>query len=127
GAEARRPAGAPPSPSVIGNRRKAAKDAKASPVGRVPWRTWRHGGSPWVVLVACAACVPASHELRAPVDADLRARLGTLDVSIDDALAHPLTADVAVRIAIANNPHVAAALDEVGIAASELAVTSLLG
>jgi outer membrane protein TolC len=82
------------------------------------------------LTLALAACAPTTAELRGPIDDDLarRARLQPAAAGeLDKLLAEPLTADVAVRIALANNPRLAAAVDELGIAGSELAATALLG
>ena len=82
------------------------------------------------IILVLAGCAPTAAELRAPVDDDLARRVGVTAsgaASIDQLLAEPLTADTAVRIALANSPRLAAALDELGIAGSELAATALLG
>jgi len=75
-----------------------------------------------VAALLLASCVPAPSELRRPVDAELAHRLGDHAIDVDAALARPLTADTAVRIALANNPRVAAALDGLGVAAGDLAI-----
>lgn len=71
-------------------------------------------------------------ELREPVDADLARRLGPeLDprtpLRIDDVLARPLDRQAAIKIAIANNPRLAAAYDDLGIAGGGLATALALG
>src|SRR5262249_19366881 len=48
-------------------------------------------------------------------------------VEVDALLAKPLTGDVAIRIALANNARLAAALDELGVAGGELASALGLG
>jgi outer membrane protein TolC len=74
------------------------------------------------LLVLLAACAPSMSELRAPVDDDVAHRLGTRGTAnVDELLAKPLDADAAVRVALANNARLAAALDELGIAGGELA------
>src|SRR3954466_12190109 len=82
----------------------------------------------WLLVLALAACVPATHELRDPVDATLAQRAG-LDRKADIAalLAKPLDARAAVRIALANNARLAAALDDLGIAGGDLAAALGLG
>ena len=80
------------------------------------------------LVVAVAACVPSQSELRSPVDAELSRRLGApIELApadphaLDALLAKPLDADAAVRIALLHSPRLRAALDELGIAGSELA------
>ena len=74
------------------------------------------------LLVLLAACAPSMSELRGPVDDDIAHRLGTRGAeNIDELLGKPLDAPAAVRIALANNARLAAALDELGIAGGELA------
>jgi cobalt-zinc-cadmium efflux system outer membrane protein len=66
--------------------------------------------------------VPSQSELRAPVDRELAQRLGTAPTAaVGDLLGKPLDGDTAVKIALAQSPRLAAALDELGIAGSELA------
>ncbi len=83
--------------------------------------------------VACAlwlGCVPSARELRAPIDSDLERDLGAPRVpasEIDVLLAKPVDETAAVRIALAASPRLAAALDELGIAGSELAAATVLG
>ncbi len=79
-------------------------------------------------LIALAACVPSTSELRAPVSSELSRRLGPdMHEKIDELLAHPLEADTAIRIALANNPRLAATLDRLGIVGAELASALSLG
>jgi cobalt-zinc-cadmium efflux system outer membrane protein len=74
------------------------------------------------LLLLLVACVPSRAELRAPVDRELAQRLGSAPAAaVDDLLGKPLDADAAVRVALAQSPRLAAALDELGIAGSELA------
>jgi len=82
----------------------------------------------WGLLVL-AACAPSTSELRRPVDTELAHRLGDdrPAAAIDTLLAHPLDADAAVRIALANSPRLLAALDQLGIAGGELATALSLG
>jgi len=82
----------------------------------------------WWFFLGLAACVPSPHELRDPVDATLAQRAG-LDrkADIDGLLAKPLDAQAAVKIALANNGRLAAALDDLGIAGGELATALGLG
>ena len=79
--------------------------------------------------IAIAACVPSRSELRDPVDAQIARRLGTPrdQVDVDRLLAMPIDSNAAVRIALANSPRLAAALDELGIAGGELAAALGLG
>jgi len=81
----------------------------------------------WLALVGCAACAPSPEILQRPVTAELTRRLGD-DVRLDrDAawiaarLDKPLDRDAAVRIALANNARVRAALAELEIAGGGLA------
>ncbi|MGE5181000.1 MAG: TolC family protein [Acidobacteriota bacterium] len=75
-----------------------------------------------ILLALLASCVPSTSELRAPVDHDLVARLGAAPApDVDALLAHPLDAEAAIRIALAQSPRLAAQLDALGIAGSELA------
>jgi outer membrane protein TolC len=75
-----------------------------------------------LVIAMLAACAPSMSELRAPVDDDIARRLGTHGAAnVDDLLARPLDTDAAVRVALANSPRLAAALDELGIAGGEVA------
>jgi len=82
----------------------------------------------WWFLLGLAGCVPSPHELRDPVDATLAQRAG-LDrkADIDALLAKPLDEKAAVKIALANNGRLAAALDDLGIAGGELATALGLG
>ncbi len=80
--------------------------------------------------VLLLGCVPSARELRAPIDADLEHKLGAPRVpasEIDALLAKPIDETAAVRIALATSPRLAAALDELGIAGSELASATVLG
>ena len=84
------------------------------------------------LALALASCVPSTQELRAPVDhlvvARLGAPLGTQAApGIDALLAKPLDAAAAIRIALANSPRLAAAFDELDIAAGDLAAALGLG
>lgn len=83
-------------------------------------------------LIACGllACAPSQGSLRGPVDGELARRLGR-DVTLADPaatakiaerLARPLDLDGAVRIALANNARIRAALAELEIAGGGLAV-----
>ncbi|MEO8846646.1 MAG: TolC family protein [Kofleriaceae bacterium] len=83
----------------------------------------------WLFALALAACVPSQHELADPVDALIHARSGVErdKVDLDALLAKPLDADAAVKIALANNARLAAALDDLGIAGGELAQALGLG
>lgn len=81
----------------------------------------------WLACVlAVAACAPTRSELRAPVDRELARRLGgpvatQLTSEIAALLGKPLTRDSAVKIALANNARLSAALAELGIAGGDLA------
>ena len=89
------------------------------------------------LLAACllASCVPSQQELRAPVrsriDAELRLptvqRLGGPEFDVARALQQPINADMAVAIAIANSPRLAASMDALGIAGGDLASALGLG
>src|SRR5262245_49361545 len=81
-------------------------------------------------LLACLlfaiGCAPTQAELRRPVDRELAARLGApvavaTPSAIAPLLAKPLDRDSAVKIALANNARLQAALDELGVAGGELA------
>src|SRR5690606_27876589 len=79
-----------------------------------------------------AACAPTQAELRRPVDRDVAARLGApvsiaTDKGVAALLAKPLDRDAAVRIALANNERLRAALAELGVAGGELASAIGLG
>ena len=83
----------------------------------------------WLLALVLSACVPSQHELADPVDALIQTRSGIARgrVDIDALLAKPLDADAAVKIALANNTRLAAALDDLGIAGGELAQALGLG
>jgi outer membrane protein TolC len=87
--------------------------------------------------LALAACAPSGAALRRPVDGELARRLGDAGLRIgEDAdaqapaaaaaiaerLARPLDRAAAVRIALANNARLRAALAEVGVAGAGLAL-----
>jgi len=87
------------------------------------------------VLLALAACAPSATALRRPIDGDLARRLGDPELrigddgddpraaaAIADRLARPLDRAAAVRIALANNARLRAALAEVGVAGAGLAL-----
>lgn len=75
-----------------------------------------------IVVVALAACAPSMSELRAPVDTQIARRFELrAPIHVDELLAKPLDESAAVRIALANSPRLAAVLDELGVAGSELA------
>jgi outer membrane protein TolC len=91
---------------------------------------------PLTALLALAAalggCAPSAASLRRPVDADLARRLGDPALQIGDdspaaaiaqRLGTPLDRAAAVRIALANNARLRAALAEIGIAGSSLALS----
>jgi cobalt-zinc-cadmium efflux system outer membrane protein len=85
-----------------------------------------------LIPLALAACVPSSQALRAPVDRLVGERLGArLDrltaAQIDQLLARPLDAATAIRIALAANPRLHAAYDELDIAAGDVAAALGLG
>lgn len=84
----------------------------------------------FALLASLVACAPSQGSLRRPVDAELARRLGR-DVTLADPdaakriaerLAKPLDVDGAVRIALANNARIRAALAELEIAGSGLAI-----
>lgn len=85
------------------------------------------------LAVSLASCVPTTRELRAPVDRALAQRLGDdaarpLErAQLDALLARPLTTATAVRIALAQNARLAAAIAELGIPAGELAAAAVPG
>lgn len=83
---------------------------------------------------ATAGCAPSAASLRRPVDADLARRLGDPALQIGDdspaaaaaiaeRLGAPLDRAAAVRIALANNARLRAALAELGVAGSALALS----
>ncbi len=79
-----------------------------------------------LAAIALCACVPSRSELRAPVDAELAHRLGApVDLAAPNVvvalLARPIDTAAAVKIALANNERLAAALDRLGIAGGDLA------
>ncbi len=82
-----------------------------------------------LVLALLASCAPSPHELRGPVDRDLASRLGgdfvvggpAATKLVADRLARPLDLDGAIRIALANNARVRAALAELEIGGGGLA------
>lgn len=80
-----------------------------------------------LLALLLVGCVPSQHELRAPVDRTLAEHHLDRGANIDALLAKPLDADAAVKIALANNAHLAATLDELGIAGGELAQALGLG
>ena len=86
-------------------------------------------------LLALAGCAPSGAALRRPIDADLARRLGDAELRIggdaDPAapaaaiaarLARPLDRAAAVRIALANNERLRAALAQIGVAGAGLAL-----
>jgi cobalt-zinc-cadmium efflux system outer membrane protein len=80
------------------------------------------------IALALIGCAPTTSELRAPVDAIVATRLGgSAKVSARELLAKPLDRDAAIKVAIANNARLAAALDELGIAGGELGSALGLG
>jgi outer membrane protein TolC len=85
------------------------------------------------LALAIAGCTPSMPSLQRPVDAELARRLGRdaslrgaddpkVAAAIADRLARPLDVDGAVRIALANNARIQAALDELGVAGGSLAL-----
>jgi len=85
-----------------------------------------------LIPLAIAACVPSSQALRAPVDRLIGERLGApvdplTAAQIDRLLAQPLDAAAATRIALAGNPRLSAAFDELDIAAGDVAAALGLG
>ena len=87
-----------------------------------------------LAALSLAGCVPSSRELHAPVQRTIDERLGAPAASraapaasIDALLAQPLDATAAVRIALARNPRVLAAFDELDIAAGDVAAALGLG
>jgi len=89
------------------------------------------------LVVACllASCVPSQQELRSPVDARIEAdlnmptvsRIGGPKFDVAMALQQPIDADLAVAIAIANSPRLAAAMDKLGIAGGDYSSALGLG
>ena len=77
------------------------------------------------LVVACllASCVPSQQELRAPV----LERIHAPAIDVSAALQKPIDSDVAVAIALANSPRLAAAMDALGIAGGDLATALGLG
>ena len=76
-----------------------------------------------VILAAwLVGCAPSGSELRAPVDDAIATKLGARErIDVSALLAKPLDEAAAVRVALAESPRLAAALDELGIAGGELA------
>lgn len=82
-----------------------------------------------LLLLALVGCVPPASELRRPVDRELAQRLGApiAPVEIARLLAAPLDAVAATKIALARSARLAAAYDELGIAAGDIASALGLG
>lgn len=89
----------------------------------------------WLIATAVASCVPSQSTVFGPVDREVQHRLGTgvtwnedvhTSSAIDAMLAKPLDLDAAVRIALAHNRRLQARLDELGIAASQVADATVL-
>ena len=80
-----------------------------------------------------AACMSSTHDVRAPLDADLERRMGrhvsftAFDGAIDTLLKTGLDEQKAVQIALANNRRMRAALADLGIARGELGAALGLG
>jgi outer membrane protein TolC len=75
-----------------------------------------------LLILALGACMPSASELRAPVDDAIATKLGARErIDVSALLAKPLDEAAAVRVALAESPRLAAALDELGIAGGELA------
>jgi len=88
------------------------------------------------VGLALASCVASPRELRAPVDHLVELRLGAplaaplaaqTAPAVDALLAQPLDEAAAVRIALAQSARLAAALDELDLAAGDVAAALGLG
>jgi cobalt-zinc-cadmium efflux system outer membrane protein len=90
-----------------------------------------------ILLVAAlvTGCVPSHRAVFGPVDAEINRRLGLgatagtdpkVRAAVAMLLTHPLDADAAVRIAIANNRELQARYDELGIAAADIATATVL-
>ncbi|MGN6107901.1 MAG: TolC family protein, partial [Kofleriaceae bacterium] len=84
-----------------------------------------------LLVLGLASCVPSPRAARRPVDIELARRFGVEDLRVADPsaqsliaerLARPLDKDAAIRIALANSPRLRAALAEIGIASSGLAL-----
>jgi len=85
-----------------------------------------------------AACVPSRSAVFGPVDRAVDQRLGLavewgeassdarVSAAVSSLLSRPLTLDAALRIAIANNRHLQATYDGLGIAAGEIADATVL-
>lgn len=89
----------------------------------------------WVSAALLAGCVPARSAVFGPVDRDVQRRVGVgvtwsedgrTSVAIDALLAKPLDLDAVLRIAFARNRRLQARLDELGIAASQVADATVL-
>jgi cobalt-zinc-cadmium efflux system outer membrane protein len=89
----------------------------------------------WIASVLVASCVPSRSAVFGPVDREAKSRLGVevawsddpkADEAIGKLLAHPLHLDTAVRIALARNQRLQARYEELGIAASEVAGSTVL-
>ncbi|MBK9034119.1 MAG: TolC family protein [Myxococcales bacterium] len=91
-----------------------------------------------VLGIALAACAPSRGAVFGPVGHEVDRRIGVAPLWNDRApdarvpaavaalLARPLTLDAALRIAVANNRHLQAAYDELGIAAADIAEATTL-
>lgn len=85
-----------------------------------------------------AACTPSRPAVYSPVDRDLQQRLGVavdwrgdgtdprVPAAVAALLKQPLDVDGAVRIALAQNRHLQADLEDLGVAAADLAAATVL-
>jgi outer membrane protein TolC len=89
----------------------------------------------WIAAALLSGCVPSRSAVFGPVDRDVQRRIGLgvtwaeggrTSAAIDAMLARPFDLDAAVRIAFARNRRLQARLDELGIAASQVADATVL-
>jgi cobalt-zinc-cadmium efflux system outer membrane protein len=79
--------------------------------------------------VLLAACAPSHRAVYGPVDREVERRVGidpAVPAAVRDLLKQPLDLDAAIRIGLAENQHLRARYDELGIAASEIAAATVL-
>lgn len=91
-----------------------------------------------LALVVVAGCVPSRSSMIGPVDRDLQRRLGVgvtwsgdatdprVPAAVAALLAKPLDLDAAIRIAMAQNRHLQADLEQLGVAAADVAEATVL-
>jgi len=86
-----------------------------------------------LLALLLAACMPSTHDVRAPVDADLERRMGrhvsfsAFDGAIETLVKRGLDQRTAVQIALANSPRLHAAIADLDISRGELGAALGLG